>query len=73
VLVAALLDERSTGKLEGKAEGKLEALLAVLAARGLTPTDEQRQRLLAERDPARVHARLQAAVTCATVAQLLGE
>jgi Uma2 family endonuclease len=85
VLVAALLDEHSTGKLEGKAEGKLEgkaegkaegkleALLAVLTARGLTPTGEQRQRLLAERDEARIDARLQAAVTCATVAQLLGE
>ncbi|XXY48035.1 hypothetical protein WME91_49355 [Sorangium sp. So ce269] len=33
---------RIEGKVEGKVEGKQEALLAVLTARGLPPTDQER-------------------------------
>ncbi|HKY39575.1 MAG TPA: hypothetical protein VJN18_26735 [Polyangiaceae bacterium] len=67
MLVAALGDERSKGTLEGK----LEALLAVLEARGLTPTEQERQLLVAERNPLRLDAWLKAGVSCARVAELI--
>jgi len=66
VLIAALDDQR----LEGKAEGKLEAILAVLDARGLTPTDQQRQQLSAEQDARQLDAWLRAAVSCSRIADL---
>jgi len=62
---------RAEGKAEGKLEGKLEALLAVLEARGISPTEPERQQLLGERDPARLTAWLAAATRCSSVAELL--
>jgi hypothetical protein len=77
VLVAALDAERASGKIEGKVadqvEGKIEALLAVLVARGISPTEPERSRLVAEKDPARVDAWLAAAIHCTSVAELLGQ
>jgi len=66
ILLAALDHERS----QGNAEGKLEALFAVLAARGLVPTDAERAKLAAEPEAARLDALLKAAVQCAHVAEL---
>jgi hypothetical protein len=38
------------GEAKGKLEGKADAVLAVLAARGFAPTDEQKARILGCRD-----------------------
>jgi len=79
VLIAAVeqgeLRGRQEGELRGRQEGELrgkaEAVLAVLAARGLTPTAAERQALLDERAPARLAAWLRACVCCETVGELL--
>lgn len=63
VLVAALDDERLLGKLE--------ALLAVLAARGLTPSQPEREQLLSERSAERLEAWLLVALNCSSVRDLL--
>src|SRR5262249_19527301 len=44
----------SKGKSDGRAEGKAEALLAVLAARGLAVTEDERSKLLACTDAAKL-------------------
>jgi hypothetical protein len=46
-------------------------LLAVLALRGLEPTEDERRRILGERDLGRLERWLAAAGSCADVAQLL--
>jgi hypothetical protein len=46
-------------------------LLAVLALRGLDPTEDERRRILAEHDPGRLARWLAAARTCPDVATLL--
>ena len=61
----------SEGHSEGRAEGRSEGLLIVLEARGLAPTAAERERIRAERDPARLERWLAAAATCADVASLL--
>jgi Uma2 family endonuclease len=75
VLIAALDDERSKGKLEGKlegkAEGKLEALFSVLAARGLVPSESEREQLGSGRGALRLDAWLKAAIHCSSVRELL--
>jgi hypothetical protein len=58
---------------EGRAEGIAHAVLAVLQARGLAPTDAERQHILATRDIAQLDRWLAAAVTCSTVGALLDE
>ena len=57
-------------RAEGQAEGEAQALLSVLAARGLQPTEEQRQRITAERNAARLDRWLRDAVTCSCVSEL---
>ncbi|MBI5480387.1 MAG: hypothetical protein HY906_16105 [Deltaproteobacteria bacterium] len=57
--------------IEGKAEGKAEGLLAVLAARGLAVTAPERARVLRCDDPATLDAWIAAAVTAASVAEVL--
>jgi hypothetical protein len=46
-------------------------LFAVLAARGLEPTEDERRHLLEERDLGRLERWLAAARTCADTAELL--
>jgi hypothetical protein len=64
---------RAEGREEGRARGLAEAVLRVLAARGLAPTDPERDRILAERDPERQTRWLTAAVTCRSVGELLAD
>jgi hypothetical protein len=59
------------GRAEGEARGRAEGLLAVLALRGLDPTEDERRRILAEHDPGRLARWLAAARTCPDVATLL--
>jgi|HubBroStandDraft_3_1064219.scaffolds.fasta_scaffold1515248_1 hypothetical protein len=66
--------ERKTlnrGHREGKAEGKAEAVLAVLAARGLTVTVAQRKQVLACTDNAVLGAWLRAVATIPSTKALL--
>ncbi len=63
--------ERAEGRAEGEARGRAEGLLAVLALRGLEPTEDERRRILAEHDLGRLARWLAAARTCADVATLL--
>ena len=58
-------------RAEGRAEGRAEALLVVLAARGLKPTEAERRRILEERELGRLERWLAASTSCADVAALL--
>ena len=56
----------------GMAEGKAAAVLRVLAVRNLSPTEEQRQAVLACQDQAQLERWLDEAVTAASIATLFG-
>jgi hypothetical protein len=56
----------------GKAEGKAEALLILLPARGLTVTDDARQRISACTDPAQLDTWIRLAATVDSVDPLDG-
>jgi Uma2 family endonuclease len=58
-------------RAEGRAEGKAEAVIAVLTARHLAPSAEQRALLLACRDPAVLDRWLALAVTATSLDELL--
>jgi hypothetical protein len=62
---------RAEGIAEGEARGRVEGLFVALALRGLEPTEDERRRILEERDPGRLARWLAAAGTCADVAALL--
>jgi hypothetical protein len=59
------------GKVQGKAQGKREALLAVLAARGLSPSKAERTRIDALTDLTVLDHCIRAAVTAASVRAVL--
>jgi predicted transposase/invertase (TIGR01784 family) len=66
---------------EGKAEGKIEgetvanarAVLTVLRVRGITVPDAVRERILAEKEPARLERWLEKATVAASVAEVIDE
>ncbi|MBI5481959.1 MAG: hypothetical protein HY906_24100 [Deltaproteobacteria bacterium] len=60
------------GEAQGELKGKAEALLAVLAARGFPPTDEQRERILSCRDLATLDRWVWRAASAASVDEALG-
>jgi len=57
---------------EAEARGRAHAILMVLSRRGLEPADDERARILAERDLGTLDRWLANAVTCASVSQLFG-
>jgi len=61
------------GKAEGLAEGKADAVAAVLVARGVSLDPADRDRILRERDPARLARWLARAIACGSAAELLAE
>ena len=67
-----LAEGEARGEARGEAKGKAEAVLRVLAARNLEPTEEQRQVVQACREPAQLERWLDASVTAPSVAALLG-
>jgi hypothetical protein len=69
--IAERAEGRREGEAAGKADGLAEGVLAVLGARGLEPTEDQRRQLMAERDLGRLERWLAAAGTCADLAGLL--
>ena len=62
---------RAEGKVEGRVEGLAEAILAMLLARGVPMSPVERERILGERDPARLGRWIARAVGGASVAELL--
>ncbi len=67
------LKAHAKGLAEGEATGEAKALLAVLEARGLAPTDEQRQLILSCTDLEQLNKWVRKAVTVADVAELFAQ
>ncbi len=61
---------RDEGRQEGRTEGEARALLTVLRGRGIAVPDAARERILAEKDPARLERWLEKAGTSATVVEI---
>src|SRR5580704_17145947 len=57
-------------ELRGRTEGEAHALLTVLRGRSIPVPDAARERILAEKDPARLERWLERAGTVATVAEV---
>jgi hypothetical protein len=70
-IARAIRMKRHPEFLAERAEGEAAALLIVLVGRGLEPSDEERRRILEERDLGRLERWLAAAGTCADIAGLL--
>jgi hypothetical protein len=61
------------GKARGKAEGKAEAVLKLLDARHLAPSQEQWQRVTACTDPAQLDLWFDRAITAGTAAEVFAD
>jgi hypothetical protein len=61
------------GIAEGEARGKAEAVLKLLDARGLAPTDEQRQQVTSSTDPAQLDLWFDRAITASTAAEVFAD
>jgi predicted transposase YdaD len=61
------------GEAKGKAEGKAEAVLRLLDARGLAPSQEQRQRVASGTDPAQLDLWFDRAITASTAAEVFAD
>lgn len=68
---ATLAEGRSEGRSEGRTEGQAEALLTVLAARGLVPTDAQLAEIRNCTAQERLHQWIASAVTARDVSEVL--
>jgi len=60
-------------RAEDRAQGKAEAVVALLAARGVSLDREEREQILGERDPARLERWIARAIACTSAAELLAE
>ena len=60
----------SLGQAEGEAKGKAEAVLRFLSTRSISPTAEERDRILGSRDIAELDRWIEKAATVASVAEL---
>ena len=58
---------------EGRTEEAVRAVLAVLRVRGIAVPDATRERILSEKDPARLERWLERAVLAASVAEVIDE
>jgi hypothetical protein len=61
------------GEAAGKALGEAEALLTVLEARGLAPTEQQRERILACTDLDQLNAWVRKAISLSDVEELFAQ
>lgn len=61
------------GEAKGKAEGKAEAVLRLLDARGLAPTDGQRQQVTSSTDPAQLDLWFDRAITASTAMEVFAD
>ena len=64
---------KAEGEARGKAEGEAQAVLAVLEARELTPTEQQRKRILACTDLEQLNTWVRKAVTLVDVEELFAQ
>ncbi|MFF1923245.1 hypothetical protein ACFVW8_22070 [Streptomyces sp. NPDC058221] len=61
---------RAQGKTQGRAEGRAEGLLLIIEARGITLTDETREKITTCTDPHLLHQWLQRAATATTAEEV---
>jgi predicted transposase/invertase (TIGR01784 family) len=61
------------GRTEGRVEGSAHAVLTVLRARGIAVPDAARERILAEKDPARLERWLEKAAVAASVGEVIDD
>jgi hypothetical protein len=66
-------EARALGRDEGRAEGEARALLTVLRSRSISVPDSARERILAERDPARLEQWIEKAIVAASLADVLDD
>jgi hypothetical protein len=64
---------RDEGRTEGEAAARVRAVLTVLRVRGITVSDTDRERILAEKDPARLERWHERAILAASVAEVFDE
>jgi hypothetical protein len=64
---------RDEGRAEGEAAARVRAVLTVLRVRGITVSDTDRERILAEKDPGRLERWHERAILAASVAEVLDE
>ncbi len=70
---AAKREERHWGREEGRSEEAARAVLTALRVRGVTVPDVARERILAERDRARLERWLEKAIVAASLADVLDD
>jgi hypothetical protein len=66
-----LREGRNEGLREGRAEEAARAVLTALRVRGIAVPDVARERILAEKDPARLERWLESAIVAASVAEVI--
>ena len=70
-------DARAEGRMEGRDEGRAEeaarAVLTVLRVRGIAVPDAARERILAQKDPARLECWHERAIVAASIAEVIDE
>ena len=59
------------GKTEGRTEEAVRAVLTVIRVRGITMPEAARERILAEKDPARLERWLERAAVAPSVAEVI--
>ena len=66
-------EARKMGRAEGEAAARARDVLTVLRARGIVVSDADRERILAEKDPACLERWLERAVHAASIVEVLAE
>ena len=66
-------EARTEGRNEGRAEARAGDVLTVLRVRGIAVPDVARERILAEKDPARLERWHERAILAASVAEVIDE
>jgi hypothetical protein len=64
---------RDEGRTEGEAAASARAVLTVLRVRGIIVSDANRERILAEKDPARLERWLEQSTLATSVADVMDE
>ena len=73
LMYSARAEGRVEGEAKGRVEGEAQAVLAVLEARGIPVTEQQRQQILECQDLERLNSWVRKAVTLAVVDELFAQ
>jgi hypothetical protein len=73
MLQGTFTEARKMGRAEGEAAARVRAVLTVLRVRGIAVSDTDGERILAEKDPARLDRWLERAILAASVAEVFDE